>query len=330
MEYARLPRDLPRRDWYGNPAARAVYIHLLLCAADEPCTCRGVALSAGQTVSTLPQLCSALGISTQQARTAVEHLKAAGEIAVTAHPKFTVFTLLGIQPTATQQQANSNPTASQQYPNSNPTESECPESLDCTTEKSAERAAANSNPTATQQHPNSNSTASQQQSDSDPASPNKAKESQRKKESQKSYGERTTRSLTATRSACEEKEGIRPLKGSHTPEREAQFAAFWSAYPKKRSKGQAARAWTRLSPSPELAETILAALERKKQSDDWLREDGRFIPYPATWLNAQGWEDEDARPPTPHKRWEIVPLEEWDPLSWLDGSAKFECREVEE
>lgn len=323
MEYARLPRDLPRRDWYGNPAARAVYIHLLLCAADEPCTCRGVALSAGQTVSTLPQLCAALGISTRQARTAVEHLKAAGEIAVTAHPKFTVYTLLNVgdtNPTRTRHESDTNPTATA-------TAAEDAESSASKSEIYPEQAAgdsiADSKATQTRHEPDTNPT-------DDPASPNKAKESQRKKESQKGYGERTTRSLTATRSACEEKEGIRPLKGSHTPEREAQFAAFWSAYPKKRSKGQAARAWTRLSPSPELAETILAALERKKQSDDWLREDGRFIPYPATWLNAQGWEDEDARPPTPHKRWEIVPLEEWDPLSWLDGSAKFECREVEE
>lgn len=323
MEYARLPRDLPRRDWYSNPAARAVYIHLLLCAADEPCNCRGVALSAGQTVATLPQLCAALGISTRQARTAVEHLKAAGEIAVTAHPKFTVYTLLNVgdsKATATRHEVDTNPTATA-------TAAENAESSASKSEIYPEQAAGDSivdsKATQTRHEPDTNPT-------DDPASPNKAKESQRKKESQKGYGERTIRSLTATHSACKEKEGVRPLKGTHTQEREAQFAAFWSAYPKKRSKGQAARAWTRLSPSPELAETILAALERKRQSDDWLREDGRFIPYPATWLNAQGWEDEDARPPTPRKRWEIVPLEEWDPLSWLDGSAKFECREVEE
>ena len=36
----------------------------------------------------------------------------------------------------------------------------------------------------------------------------------------------------------------------------------------------------------------MAAIERAKKSEQWNRENGRFIPYPATWLHAQGWEDE--------------------------------------
>ena len=27
-------------------------------------------------------------------------------------------------------------------------------------------------------------------------------------------------------------------------------------------------------------------------SKDWLEDDGKYIPHPATWLNAKGWEDE--------------------------------------
>ena len=42
----------------------------------------------------------------------------------------------------------------------------------------------------------------------------------------------------------------------------------------------------------ELREKIMAAIERAKKSEQWNRENGRFIPYPATWLHAQGWEDE--------------------------------------
>ena len=37
---------------------------------------------------------------------------------------------------------------------------------------------------------------------------------------------------------------------------------------------------------------MLAIIERAKKSDDWLKESGKYIPYPATWLNARGWEDE--------------------------------------
>lgn len=70
------------------------------------------------------------------------------------------------------------------------------------------------------------------------------------------------------------------------------FEEFWKAFPKKASKGAALKAWNKLRPEKELREKIMAAIERAKKSEQWNRENGRFIPYPATWLNAQGWEDE--------------------------------------
>jgi len=77
-----------------------------------------------------------------------------------------------------------------------------------------------------------------------------------------------------------------------TQKQEELFARFWAAYPKKRSKGQAEKAWAKLQPDEQLVETMLAAIERAKKSEEWRKENGRYIPYPATWLNAKGWEDE--------------------------------------
>jgi hypothetical protein len=74
----------------------------------------------------------------------------------------------------------------------------------------------------------------------------------------------------------------------------AQFELFWKAYPKKRSRGQAEKAFQKISPDEELLNRILTAIEQAKKSEAWLKEEGRFIPYPATWLNARGWEDEYA------------------------------------
>jgi hypothetical protein len=34
------------------------------------------------------------------------------------------------------------------------------------------------------------------------------------------------------------------------------------------------------------------------RSEDWTKEGGQYIPYPATWLNAKGWEDEYSPMPT--------------------------------
>lgn len=73
------------------------------------------------------------------------------------------------------------------------------------------------------------------------------------------------------------------------------FEQFWAAYPKRVSKGAARKAWAKLKPSEQLLQAILAGIGRAKTSAQWLRDDGRFVPHPATWLNAEGWLDD---PPT--------------------------------
>ena len=70
------------------------------------------------------------------------------------------------------------------------------------------------------------------------------------------------------------------------------FEEFWNLYPKKKSKGQAEKAFAKINPDDELLVMILCAIEKAKKSKDWLKDNGQFIPYPATWLNAKGWEDE--------------------------------------
>lgn len=75
------------------------------------------------------------------------------------------------------------------------------------------------------------------------------------------------------------------------------FDAFWSAYPRKRGKEKARRAWKKLKPDIALCRTMSAALERDKASRDWQKDAGAYIPYPATWLNGRRWEDEPSQPP---------------------------------
>jgi len=76
------------------------------------------------------------------------------------------------------------------------------------------------------------------------------------------------------------------------------FEHFWKAYPRKKSKGQAEKAWAKIKPKPneQLLASMIATIEQAKKSEDWLKEGGQFIPYPATWLNAKGWEDEVIKP----------------------------------
>ena len=70
------------------------------------------------------------------------------------------------------------------------------------------------------------------------------------------------------------------------------FEKFWTAYPKKKSRGQAEKAFSKINPDEQLLATMIAKIGQAKTSDEWTREGGRYIPHPATWLNAKGWEDE--------------------------------------
>jgi hypothetical protein len=70
------------------------------------------------------------------------------------------------------------------------------------------------------------------------------------------------------------------------------FDQFWDAYPKRVAKIAAQKAWVKLKPDAELVAMILAAIEAQKEGWHWRHENGRFIPNPASWLNAGCWLDE--------------------------------------
>lgn len=69
------------------------------------------------------------------------------------------------------------------------------------------------------------------------------------------------------------------------------FDEFWSAYPKKRAKDDAKKAFDKRKPDRALVDFMLAAIRSQSASEDWLKDGGKFIPYPATWLNDGRWQD---------------------------------------
>lgn len=77
----------------------------------------------------------------------------------------------------------------------------------------------------------------------------------------------------------------------------ADFESFWQAYPKKVSKKTAKAAWKKIKPSAELHRRILGAIDAAKKTEQWAKDGGRFIPYPATWLNQGRWDYEWGTPP---------------------------------
>lgn len=74
------------------------------------------------------------------------------------------------------------------------------------------------------------------------------------------------------------------------------FDEFWKHYPRKVGKGQARKAWPRAVKAAGSVEEIIAAVSMS----EWdMREDGRFVPHPATWLNGERWLDGIGPDPEP-------------------------------
>ena len=80
-----------------------------------------------------------------------------------------------------------------------------------------------------------------------------------------------------------------PNPNPKSAEREADFNAFWSAYPRKDNKSEAKKAFGKVKVSVDV---LIKAIEQYKKTPQWMKNGGQFIPYPSTWLNQKRWEDE--------------------------------------
>lgn len=77
-----------------------------------------------------------------------------------------------------------------------------------------------------------------------------------------------------------------------TPDPMEGFEQFWKLYPKKRSLKEARKAWAKLKPNQELRQTLITALGSHCVSEDWTKDQGRYIPNASTWINGERWTDE--------------------------------------
>lgn len=74
------------------------------------------------------------------------------------------------------------------------------------------------------------------------------------------------------------------------------FELFWSAYPNKKSKKTAFEKFKRIDFKKTSFESIMISLEKQKQSDDWTKNGGQYVPMPQTWIFNERWTDEIQAP----------------------------------
>ena len=74
------------------------------------------------------------------------------------------------------------------------------------------------------------------------------------------------------------------------PVRQGQdFERFWEAYPRKAGKEEARKAFQRVDVPVGV---LVDAISVQRKSAQWQKEGGRYIPFPANWLNQRRWEDQ--------------------------------------
>lgn len=115
--------------------------------------------------------------------------------------------------------------------------------------------------------------------------------------------------------ACVEEPTLGQIPRETKPlSRRAQFERFWEAYPKKRLRDAAWQAWQTKRPP---LEACLDAITRLCRTEEWRRENGRYIPHPGHWLDSGGWQDEtELNPRLPLYPGEAPPPPLPDPEVW--------------
>ena len=94
------------------------------------------------------------------------------------------------------------------------------------------------------------------------------------------------------------KEGITARVGDAEPP--AGFASFWETWPtndRKQAKGKCLDAWKKASAEREAA-LVINHVSSMKNSREWQKNGGEFIPAPLVYLNQKRWEGAETSAPS--------------------------------
>ena len=113
--FIKIDRNILDWRWYQDGNTLRVFLHLLLKANIKDKDFEKITIHRGEVATSYGSIADALGLSVKNVRTAIEHLKETGEVAVNRHPKFQVISIknydryqaVGSQ-TADNRQANGN------------------------------------------------------------------------------------------------------------------------------------------------------------------------------------------------------------------------------
>lgn len=91
--FVKLPREIVRREWFGDNSTLTVYVFLLCGAAFADYEYAGRTLRKGQYIASNRQLAERCQLGIQQVKTALKHLKATHDITIEPSTKFSIITV---------------------------------------------------------------------------------------------------------------------------------------------------------------------------------------------------------------------------------------------
>ena len=74
---------------------------------------------------------------------------------------------------------------------------------------------------------------------------------------------------------------------------ERDFERFWLAYPRRKAKGAARKAFEKALKLADIETICEGALNYARENQ---HTEARYIKHPATWLNQECWDDEPDQP----------------------------------
>ena len=123
--YIRVHRKFVNWEWYKNLITKSVFLHCLLKANWEDKKFEGNVIKRGSFVTGRKELAREIGISEQQLRTALNHLKSTNELTIKTTTKYTVISINNYDfyqldnQEINQQLTNNQPTTNQQLTTTN-------------------------------------------------------------------------------------------------------------------------------------------------------------------------------------------------------------------
>lgn len=97
-----------------------------------------------------------------------------------------------------------------------------------------------------------------------------------------------------------------------------RFSEFYKTYPRKKAPSRAEATWIKVVKAGAEPQVIIEAAERFAAWCQRTKQDPKFIPYPATWLNDHSWDDEDEPAHTEQRPGQYTPWQDnrADPRPW--------------